>query len=597
MNNIKFKQNIINNDYDIVVVDSGVNLDNVNCLEIIKKNGKYIFSDNSHDSILHGTSIVNILNKEIPLNKILMIKIFDGKELKHDENLICYVLNFINEHISCKIINLSFGIPYITSNRLYKICNKLNKSGKIILSAFDNDNSISFPAFFRNVIGVYFDKSINNKNEFVYLENNPHINVFCCGNFQRIDNNGARSMIKGTSYACANFAVILYKLIKNYNYLSFDSLNRLLIENAKKKLIFPIFKAKPNRNLFKEKINYAVIFPFNKENQNLLRFNSILPFSIVDIYDIPISGKVGMSVNDRYDIQGNKNYVIKNIKNLDFDTFDLLIIGHLNKYMNNDMIINLIQECIKKGKKIYSYDIFDITNKNIYYPEYISDESTKYNLGKLFYISSPIVLVAGTGSKEGKTTLQIKMKLFFEGLSYKVGFLGTEPNSILLGSDAIIHYGFNSQYLYKNEMFDFICNVNSKLHQIDNKNVDLIITGLQSIVLQKEINNTIDIPIENYFFLLGANPDVFVLNINFYDECEYILRCINYIRSLTSSTLVGIVIFPLKNPDIPTSIIKKEERIQKMIDLKKFIDYPIAFLDDETALNEVFKNIINIFSK
>lgn len=51
----------------------------------------------------------------------------------------------------------------------------------------------------------------------------------------------------------------------------------------------------------------------------------------------------------------------------------------------------------------------------------------------LYRISTPVLAVCGTSSKQGKFTLQLELRKRFCEMGYKVGQIGTEPNSLLLG--------------------------------------------------------------------------------------------------------------------------------------------------------------------
>lgn len=69
-------------------------------------------------------------------------------------------------------------------------------------------------------------------------------------------------------------------------------------------------------------------------------------------------------------------------------------------------------------------------------------------MNKLFQLSVPTVAVVGTGSKQGKFTLQLQFKNFMEKLGYKVGFLSSEPNGNCLERIRLFHLAMVLQKIY-----------------------------------------------------------------------------------------------------------------------------------------------------
>ena len=81
-------------------------------------------------------------------------------------------------------------------------------------------------------------------------------------------------------------------------------------------------------NSFELKIKRAAIFPFNKEMHSLIRYHHLLSFELVDVYDVKYSFTVGASTSFLMNDMSVKNYIIKNISEVDWDSFDTLIVGH-----------------------------------------------------------------------------------------------------------------------------------------------------------------------------------------------------------------------------------------------------------------------------
>lgn len=595
MKTIKCNQDITNNEYDIIVIDSGVNDKSIDAICIKKHNNKYYFSSNTKDYLNHGSSIVNIINKDYP-KKILMIKIIDNENDIILENQLIYVLNYIYNNYKCKILNISLGISTITSNRLYNICKKISDNNTYITCAYSNNKAISYPAFFDCVFGIDISYDLKKTNEYIYLKNNKYINILAYGNTQIINKKEKKyNVVRGTSYACANFTRILFSLINEKNV----DINNLLEKNSKYILDF-----KQNDNKFspiklnEKGLKRVAVFPFSKENLNIIRLINNTKINIVDLYDFKHSGKVNLNLTHLFNILNvDKEYIIRNIENIDISSFDTIVIGHINIY--NDIlkkkIIDLIELCFRNNKKVISYDSLDYNTHLFFSPKFQKISFLHKFMGKLFQFNTPVYLSLGTGSKEGKFTFQIKFKEYLNSLGYKTGFIGSEPNSMFFNCDDCIHCGYNSNIndVSNREM---ISNINYRVHLVDIKNYDIIIVGSQANILSENINNIYNVQLENFSYFLAVNPDVVTINIHIEDDINYIKRSIKYVESLNDCIVAGIIIFPLKSPDNKNSIISNNERIEFITNLKKiFPNIAIAFLDDDKELKDVFEAIITPF--
>lgn len=168
----------------IVIIDSGINKDTEagKCVKAsyeIKKNPITMewesVLEESIDTFGHGTAVSNIIYNVNPNIELISVKIGDGEV---DESGLVYALTYIYRNIQADIINISAGITYIYNcNELLDICQKLYNNGVIIISAFDNDGAISFPAAFDIVIGVDVYKEFKDK-EKIILQKNSIVNLW-----------------------------------------------------------------------------------------------------------------------------------------------------------------------------------------------------------------------------------------------------------------------------------------------------------------------------------------------------------------------------------------------------------------------------------
>lgn len=251
------------------------------------------------------------------------------------------------------------------------------------------------------------------------------------------------------------------------------------------------------------------------------------------------------------DDQNAKDYIIDNIDNINWDEFDTLVIGHLSHIepLSNNNLKELVIQAISNGKRIYSFDGFNILDERFFHPT-IKENMVINTFGMFYKISTPIVGVFGTSAKQGKFSLQllIRHKLIEKG--YLVGQLGTEPSSLLFGIGECIPFGYNNENELKGDQF--VACINQHIKRIADRNVDIIISGCQSESLTREFSNESDLTLRQHEFLLGLQPDAIVLTINPYDDIKYIERTITYLESVSEAKVLCLSVFPvdIKNKEI-----------------------------------------------
>ncbi len=592
---------------NIVIVDSGVNLNH----KIFKD--KFISSIEFSDGMIvkcdtddygHGTAIAGIISRCDNVN-ITMIRIKDIEKGIQEDKLIS-VLNYINMMDNVDIVNLSLGLNVCEDfSSLYNICKELAEKGVIIVSAFDNTGSISYPAAFDNVIGVITGQSCHRINDFEFIDDDI-VNIAAKGNIQRVAWTVPEYlMIAGNSFACAHVTVQIAKFIQEGIRCKEQIINKFKEISIKK--YNAIQRKIKNKKLFT--IRKASLFPFNKEMHSLVRFAHLLPFELVNIYDTKYSPTVGSTTCHLLKDNYIKDLIIKNIEQINWDEFDTLILGHtgeLSAMSSKEIFIkSIIETAINKGKQIYSFD--DIgnlgyeNNECIFYPSVDSNDLPPNRFGMLYRILKPVVGIFGTSSKQGKFTLQLKLRSILLEQGYDIGQIGTEPSSLLFGMDYCFPMGYNSSVQIKE--FDTVRYLNHIVNDLCMSNKDIIIVGSQSGTISYDIGNIVQYPIPQYNFLLGTQPDVVVLCVNPYDDINYIKRTISFIESSIDSKVISLVVFPMDFKDNWTGIYgyKKTLSEEKYYKLKEILynefNLPIFKLGLENDMSELVNLIINYFSE
>lgn len=576
----------------IAIIDTGIDDSSPAYLHVkkqyvLEKNEKSIrfYEQRARDFIGHGTEIANLIVKENPKAQLFIIKAFN-QYLSTVEELAA-TLNFLYKQEDIDFINLSCGITNISNiNELKKICEKFLLKNTILISAFDNNGALSFPASFNSVIGIDVTKTKKNTNE--KFQKNSIINFFLKDKYYRVLGlNNKKEIVSGTSYACAEMTG---KFSLRYN------------THKKRKKLLKIIKNSNIKNelpTLKFKINKAIVFPLNKESDCIIRQKEYLSFKIIGVYDEIRKCRIGEVIN------GIKIQEFSKIDwNQDFDTIILSCTDELEEITGHPYKDIIIKKAKKYSKQIYSFEkiktnLFNY-NKNIFFPKTTISDSGLCNCGKIYKSSVPTILITGTNSKQGKFTLQTSLVNYFRKNNYKTGFLATEPSAYLFDADYVFPMGYNSTVELNNNPYLYISSVNNAIQLIEEKNKDLIIAGSQSYSIQYDNSFLNQFSLNQHFFFLGIDTDIYILVVNFFDEIEYIKRTINYLNSLSDGKVFAIVLAPfsIKNTvtGIKMGIVKntKEKIIQKKKELSKHFSIPIF---EFSEIKKLGNKIIDYFGE
>lgn len=587
----------------IAIVDSGVFLEHPliqNCANGFTIRGKGTIDDFG-DQNGHGTAIYEIINNsQIPV-EIINIKI-QGIENGVEEKELIYALEYIYDKMNVNIINLSLGLSIVENKyKLEDICKRLYKKGVIIIAAFDNTGCYSYPAVFDCVIGVTSSKFCRNKEEFEYYKDKK-VNIGAFGNVQRLAWKEPKFIISaGNSFACAHVTVQCAKYLLS-GITSFDEILANFESDAKL-----VYDVDIERHQSEMQVDKAIIFPFNKEMHSLIRYSDMLDFEIVDVYDLKYSGRVGSYTTHILKNEYILKKKIKSIENIEFETFDTLILGHMDEMAysihNMDIKEEIVSMALDNGKKVYAFD--DLSNivkrksADVYWPEVTIKDVPGSPQGKLYRISKPVLGVFGTSSKQGKFTLQLALRKKLQHKGVKVGQIGTEPSSLLYGFDVVYPMGYNGNVHLSS--FDAIRYLNYQINQLCEKENDIIIVGSQSGTVSYDVGNLGQYNMLQYDFLQGTLPDAVILCVNTYDSIQHIERTVQFIQSATESVVIALVIFPviLKNESLGlyggTTMLtcEKFEFIKEVFETE--IGIPTFNLDFDEDLEKIVEIILNYF--
>lgn len=536
------------------------------------------------DFVGHGTAVSHIIwdtNKNVDM---IIFRICNN-ELNVDESGLVKVLEFIYASMDVDIINISAGLTYLYDyNAINDVCLRLTKKGIVIVSALDNDGAISFPAALDCVVGVDVKSNIE-KEKIVFIENGK-FNILLSDRYYRTEWLNTKTIIRGTSFACAYISGLLASKIHNYS----DTIAMLRSISSKTE-IQKIRKnfAKPHFN-----IDRAIVFPVNKESHALLRFKDKLDFELIGLYDERLSGKVGKSMFgetikcfDDIDWKGN------------FDTIILSCVSELTALTKRNYVGEILSNAKRVGKNVYSFEPIYSSDESTFYPYIDKSNVPIENDLKLYKSTIPVVCVVGTSSKQGKFTMQQKIIYQLSKIGYNVGSIITEPSGYLFNADYVFHFGYHANLnLHPSE---YIATLNEMVFGVQMNQRDILITGCQSGVIHYNNSHVNEFAISQYSFLLGTLPDLFILCVNPHDDFDYIKKSIGFLNSIDEGKVKAIVVFPMKAITTLSGIGYKVEKIDnhEFLTIKNNLEnefkLPVFSMDDNDVL-QICLLIIDEFS-
>ena len=559
------------------------------------------------DKVGHGTSILYIMTRYVPDAEYIMFSAINSED-GTNEFVLIDTLQYINENIECDVILMCAGMELCENKKLiYDLCSQIRSKGTVIISSFSNDGGLTYPAAFDNVIGVDYSLNCRKVSEYQIVWGSE-IDFRGIGHPQMLPTvNDAFEFQQGASFATAHIAGKIAALLQNEAYSEINEIKKRLSNDAVK-----IFSADSNEISSKKMdIKYASVFPIEKETEAMLFLDEYLPFKVNHVLDVRYSGNVGKSIKSCREDRGV--YVVESIDSYTPEDGEILIVGHFSMYDRaiKSRIKKKIFELVEKGiQGLYLFDRYEFSEKEMellelrtrcYYPCVDEKDIPVNRFGKMYVCSSPVIGVYGTGPKQGKFTLQVKLKKALEARKYRVGNLGSEPTSLLFGFDSVIPNGLNSEMRVNG--IDAVMAINKAVQDIDMCEPDIILVGAQSQSVPTGMSNTSQINISQYEMLLGTQPDAYFLCISNSDDIEYLRRTIAFLEAANGAEVLGLILFPFEYQNVNGYLGNQKKSINSD-DINKRVKYfsqgtgkKVYVLSDGNLTNELVENIEEKFGR
>lgn len=612
--------------FRIAIIDSGIDtrhhrLSKASVVSVrISRPGKeWIVESGAEDTLGHGTACAGIIHKHVPDIELVGIKIIEKGRLTREDSLIL-ALKWIAEQDDIRLVYVSMGSTGSPNAELSDICDTLFGQGKMIVASCDNDiNRTNYPAAFRSVLGVCSGQ-VNDGKRYGYTSGGYFV---AKGSIQRVATTDDKDLIvTGTSYAAAHFTGIVAETMRTTDcsseelieslirrsdptvipmqYQSRTSYNRKPILLNADEQEFVSKELDPGRKL--EWVGRVAIFPVaEKEMKHFSEFPSEIRYPVSLKIDYPFS---------LHDLSRQKESVLRSIPTDEqFEAFDTLVIGYyMDSLWEKNLIFGnkLIDEAIKRNKNFFVYDQrvksyilsriehWGVASPRIYSP--LIDEKDYEKFWDSQFLpnpKAPVLMVIGTGSRQGKFTTQLRLREILNKEGYKTGFVSTEPHGELFGANYCFPSGhMRAVRLNANEIVIFTRNLYKALsHYIK---PDIIVTGTQSAFIPPDPLASLPVmcAMESVGYLYGALPDLVVCSIDPYDKVDLILKTIRTANYFSNCKVLFFVVSPWtlkangEKIPVPEDILR--ERIQYYVaKLKK----PVVNMMDKANDSMILKAI------
>lgn len=184
----------------------------------------------------HADYVCNIIKRENNKAEIILVSIMDDSALSCSPNLLLEALEILkNKNVS--IVNLSIGIEFMSQHirdELELICREMAHNSVTIIAAYSNNHVLTYPADFKQVIGIDTQRKKINVNNICTIDKNKN-NILFMWDYVTTNLNGLKFQV-GNSFLSAYLTGIL----SNFNFKTNKEILKLfeIIFNKKVKQFF-----------------------------------------------------------------------------------------------------------------------------------------------------------------------------------------------------------------------------------------------------------------------------------------------------------------------------------------------------------------------
>lgn len=578
-------------------------------------------SEFDNDQYGHGTACAWIIHRMVPEAKIISLKALDSTGQGTADAVLACLEWAINRNV--KVVNLSLGNENKAKVSRFNLLGEIafNK-GIFLIAAFGENSNTSIPAALEKYIGVYNGQY--EKYDSFTFEKQKCV-AWAYGSRQRVGwNNRDYVFIAGNSFSAAHMSAIIAGQIQTgcessfvWEFLQSNSSGKSLPKSSI--LVSEIELQQYNSEKFE--IGSAALCLYNKETESLLKFNDLLDFKITGMVDIPQHGLCGKDLADILrDTSFDNSIVVQNNLEKCIVSCDTIIISRthiLDRLFHRDMLKDFLETAIDHNKNIYSLEYVDyamypdifkkaqdrglkIRHPILWSEDLLNAKSNIENLGHLG-TKTPVLGIFGTGSQQGKFTIQLLIRRALKKLGYKVCNLGTEIQSELLGFEEF--YPMEIEKSVKFSQWEMITYIKGLMRTLEYRNPDLIVVGSQSGIIPysygyEDHNYTLP----SISFLMATIPHAYILTVNPWDDIEFVQNSIHALQIIGKGKVILLAFsdnprMPSKNKRISTKKRLTEEELEYYrTRLEQATGIPATEIMSDEGQKKIVNTILNYFS-
>lgn len=552
----------------IALIDTGISKNEINNkykvrhFSLLKEKlvEEYKEPENSHGINCFKEIVSNTKNNEI---QILNLNISDGSGNLNVFHIISAIEKSIEERVD--IINISLGLTAY-SQELYDICEKAIQNNIVILSAASHDNTISFPADFKNVICVKVNQYQKEK---IKIIDDTTVSVLMRDFI--ITENGTEFDFSSSSLACARLCGYFcdefsdmplndkFKILSRKYKINLYNLDNISYNIG--------FKESGIHNILLNNRVAIVLFPPNllkNINKNLIYKN------IVAYYDYEKCGFYSFSTG-------------KQMKD-----FDVIIILN-SAYMDLEVPVTI-------KKKYRNYKIICIGNlskgdDNKYLYTY-----TEYESAEMAVLEKPVIAIMSLCSGLNKSDIQLSLLNNLKQDGLDIELISNNPIGILYNAN-VFNFPKGLKFpniVYSINKFMCLCEVN--------KDIDAWLINIGGAMGQVNSLNTYNFGKLADAYLSAANIDIAIICVNPSIDITNLKLQLAYLYKHG----IAKVFIVLSHNDIDASTMDYRDGLQTYyIDNTKYF-YAFEYLKanikekvftlDDVQSGKLYKNVIEALS-
>lgn len=602
----------------IAVIDSGVNatlFPNINIKQFRFYNNEVI-EEEPKDYLGHGTAVISCIFTRFPECEFLSLCPGIDESGTTDYIIEAYdIANAIRFAVDAgmEIINISMGTTDFSNRECIDAAVKYAyEKNAIIVASAPNETKPSLPWACSGAVKVRETKG-NGYHVSIQKDCFGVMNFFIeCQLFRVLTKEGKRIFAHGNSYSTVWITLLLMKLKLQYEQENIVELcTRLGDDFTQEEVRDTILRKFDVVERMEELENQSyqnkrlILYSWTKEMHSIVRGSKIHGYQIVGAVDYFKKGHIGRDIGL---LSNDGEYGVKISSDLGEITeeADVLVIGYLDQICDKDQKFTqeYILEYNLQHKKLDVFSFSPVTQEwkdrykevsvslsTPYVFNYESCEQLFRHVHSFVPIKKPVLGVFGTSSKQGKFTLQVKLRERLNQRNISCYHLSTEHQATILGADLTFADGYENNRIMEIDTVTKIRVLKSIMTYIDNRSKDdFIMVGGQSWLIPYNIKEQTFI--RYAVFLEATQPDCSIVVFNpLLDVEEYVKDTLAVLKSLYKCKTIAVAFSDytpyVRNGKIKHKSLEEQEKQEISKKWSEILGLPCGCITDSNYMDQL----------